>query len=192
MWFQVIEAGVRVPLYSCIVAMDLALHLGQMTGLCMQTELQQLHFLLMARMLSLGRMTQPHTTAHIWDTVSGNEVVPPFRGHSDAVFSVVFSADCTRITSGSCENSPCASVWNATTGAEIIVLQEENYEFYGAVTFSPDGTRMATGSDNTVCIWDTVSGTLVVALEGHRGDAPRSYHLGPPAARLVNSRQLDR
>ena len=60
MWFQVIEAGVRVPLYSCIVVMDLALHLGQMTGLCMQTELQQLHFLLTARMLSLGRMTQPH------------------------------------------------------------------------------------------------------------------------------------
>lgn len=36
-----------------------------------------------------------------------------------------------------------------------------------SVAFSPDGTRVVSGSDNTVRVWDSSNGDILITLEGH-------------------------
>jgi WD40 repeat protein len=86
-------------------------------------------------------------------------------GHENAVRSVAFSPDGTRLATGSHDNT--ARLWDVTTGNELAVLKGHEREIE-SVAFSPDGTRLATGShDNTARLWDVTTGNELAVLKGH-------------------------
>ena len=69
-----------------------------------------------------GGWTQPtanaqvkdDNTVRVWDAHTGKSMMEPLRGHEHLVRSVAFSADGTRIVSGSDDNT--IRVWDANTG----------------------------------------------------------------------------
>ncbi|KAJ7789990.1 hypothetical protein B0H13DRAFT_2521561 [Mycena leptocephala] len=83
------------------------------------------------------------------------------------VLSVAFSADGTRIASGSGDNT--IRVWEAATGQPVGEPLAGHTNGVTSVAFSPDGTRIASGShDNTIRVWDAATGQPVSEpLAGH-------------------------
>lgn len=72
--------------------------------------------------------------------------------HTDGVNSASFSADGSRIVTGS--RDAMAKEWDAKSGAEILTLKGHSGAVQSA-SFSPDGSRIVTGSnDGTAKIWD--------------------------------------
>ena len=81
----------------------------------------------------------------------------PLRGHEDRVYSVAFSADGTRIVSGSHDNT--LRLWDAKTGQPIGEPLRGHEGPVHSVAFSADGTRIVSGShDNTLRLWDAKTG----------------------------------
>ena len=66
-----------------------------------------------------------------------------------------FSADGTRIASGSADKS--VKVWDAATGEAVLTLEGHSGRVT-SVCFSADGTRIASGSaDKSVKVWDAAT-----------------------------------
>ena len=87
--------------------------------------------------------------------------------HQDSVTSVGFSADGTRVVTGSEDNT--ARVWDATTGAPVTPALKHR-DWVSSVGFSGDGTRVVTGSwDNTARVWDATTGAPVTPALKHEG-----------------------
>jgi WD40 repeat protein len=83
-------------------------------------------------------------------------------GHTDAINSVDFSTDGTRIVSGSADRT--ARVWNAASGELLHELKHDGS--VSRVTFSPDGLRILTASGGgTVHVWDAASGKQLRELK---------------------------
>jgi serine/threonine protein kinase len=79
-------------------------------------------------------------TLILWDVEGGNEV-RRFRGHTDRVWAVAFSADGRRMASGGADG--VLRVWEFWTGASV---RAENFrQTIRAVAVSPDGQTVLTG-----------------------------------------------
>ena len=120
------------------------------------------------------------TTIKVWDAATGAETrALTFRGHTDGVSSVAFSADENQVASESGDET--VRVWNVATGQETLKLMGHNeqagstYEHrQGGIhlAFSPDGRQIVSGScwdGGRLNVWDSATGHEILAF---KGDAP--------------------
>ncbi len=88
-----------------------------------------------------------------------------FEGHTDGVYSGVFSPDGKLALSGSRDNT--VILWDVATG-DIVRTFEGHEDRVHSVAFSPDGKTALSGSrDNTVILWDVATGEQLHRFEGH-------------------------
>ncbi|PQE16116.1 hypothetical protein CJF30_00011140 [Rutstroemia sp. NJR-2017a BBW] len=109
-------------------------------------------------------------TVRLWDTATGQQILPPLEGHSSWVNSVAFSTDGKQIVSGSSDRT--VRLWDTATGKPILPPLEGHTGWVNSVAFSPDGTQIVSGSyDQTVRLWDAATGKPILPLlEGHTGE----------------------
>jgi WD40 repeat protein len=100
-----------------------------------------------------------------YDLSTGEEVIPPLRGHTHWVEAVALSGDGRHALSGSWDQT--LRWWDLETGNCLRTL--EGHTHWGeAVALSGDGRRALSGSiDKTLRWWDLESGRCLHTLEGH-------------------------
>jgi WD40 repeat protein len=114
------------------------------------------------RFLSVGMYG---TMLELRDAATGR-VIRPFRGHTDFVVSVAFSADGKRLLSGSWDKT--LTLWDTAAGRPIRTFQG-HVGMVNSVAFSLDGKRIVSGSyDTTIRIWDASTGHNIDTLIGGR------------------------
>jgi small GTP-binding protein len=105
-------------------------------------------------------------TVRLWDMETGR-CLKVFRGHTDTIWTVSWSANHCRALSGSVDNT--ARVWDVETGRCLRVLEGHTGNVLG-VALSADGRHALSGSsDNTVALWNVETGKRLRILEGHTG-----------------------
>jgi WD40 repeat protein len=83
-------------------------------------------------------------------------------GHTDFLFSVIFSPDGSTIASSSADQT--IRLWDVSTGKCLKVLKGHRGTVTKAI-FSPDGRLLASSSyDQTIHLWDVVTGQIVQTL----------------------------
>lgn len=122
-------------------------------------------------------------------------------GHKDAIASVAFSPDGTRLASA-CARPPSLSrpsppahlvaasdqtvrVWSLETFKEVVTVTGHK----GGVSdcaWSPDSLQLATAADDqSVCLWEAATGRLIRRLEGHK-DYVVCVNFNPAGTHLVS------
>jgi WD40 repeat protein len=87
-----------------------------------------------------------------------------FQGHTNWVFTVVYSPDESRLASASADGT--VRIWDVATGECLQILPHEHWVI--RVLFTPDGRQaIVSGMSSTIQIWDTSSGQLIRTLSGH-------------------------
>lgn len=97
-------------------------------------------------------------TIRIWNFLSGLEILT-LQGHSNMVTSATFSPDGKRIISTSEDNT--IRIWDVKTGKETMIIQD--YAF--RATFSPDNNYLLSISNNSIKIYDALSGIEITTIE---------------------------
>ena len=85
-------------------------------------------------------------------------------GHTDAIFSLSFSPDSTRLVSGGADKS--IRLWNPTEGTLLKKVYNAHKIYYiSAVAHSPNGNLIASGSaESMIKIWDAKTLNLKFAI----------------------------
>ncbi|BCL36188.1 hypothetical protein NSMS1_26350 [Nostoc sp. MS1] len=106
------------------------------------------------------------------------------EGHSNSVYSVVFSPDGKTLASASADKT--IKLWNRDTGKLISTL-EGHSDSVISVVFSPDGKTLASASaDKTIKLWNRDTGKLISTLEGH-SNSVRSVVFSPDGKTLASA-----
>ncbi len=100
----------------------------------------------------------------LWDVATGQMIQEWKERHSDAVLSLDFSADGTRLASGGADK--IARVTELASGKVVNIFEGHTHHVLG-VSFRSDGRILATaGADGTVVVWDMLSGERKKKVEG--------------------------
>lgn len=110
----------------------------------------------------------------LWNAETGERVERSFgsgngadQSHTDAVLSVEFSRDGSKLLTSSYDGT--ARLWDVTNGEQIRPLIGHSNWVWDA-SFSPDGQWIVTASqDGTAIVWDTVTGEPNAPFTGHDG-----------------------
>jgi len=91
----------------------------------------------------------------ILNAITGVQVAV-LSGHTDRVYSLVFSPDGASVVSGSSDKT--IKLWDMQTSGVVKTFQGHTGSVY-SVSISPDCTTIASGSgDRTICLWDVQTG----------------------------------
>ena len=121
-------------------------------------------------------------TMRRWNVASG-ELLQVYRGHTAGIERMAISPDGQQLVSGGAYPDNTARLWNRETGESRVLRGHQNR--IHAVAFSHDGGRVATGSaDQTVRLWDGITGQLIAVLRGH------TNHIGHVVFNSAGSRLL--
>ena len=109
----------------------------------------------------------------------------PLTGHTDAVLSVAFSPDGTRIVSGSADNT--VRVWDADTGQPIGAAADRPHRHGVQCGVQPRRhAHRLRQRRQTVRLWDADTGQPIgTPLTGHTG-AVTSVAFSPDGTRIVS------
>ncbi|HZM22178.1 MAG TPA: hypothetical protein VFC02_10560, partial [Anaerolineales bacterium] len=104
--------------------------------------------------------------------VQASRIELTLRGHTDVIWSAVFSPDGTQIATAAADGT--AKIWDATTGKELLSVKGSTYDigsergFVWYAAFSPNGKLLATaGGDGIARIWNAITGEEILTLSGH-------------------------
>ena len=131
--------------------------------------------------------------ASLLDAKRTNSEQNQLKEHMSDVTSVAFSLDGKKLVSGGEDST--VRLWNAITGESIGNPLIGHEDVVNSVAFSPDGKKLVSGSgwmtmgsgkDNTVRIWDAITGEPIGnPLTGHESDV-NSVAFSPDSERLVS------
>jgi WD40 repeat protein/transcriptional regulator with XRE-family HTH domain len=138
---------------------------------------------------TINQTVLPEAEEALHRAIQASRVELTLRGHTDVLWSAVFSQDGTKIATASADGT--AKVWDAASGEELLSVKgstdgdfsEGSYVWYA--TLSSDGKYLATaGGDHITRIWDALTGEQLLALKGHSDEV---YHIefSPDGSRLV-------
>lgn len=129
----------------------------------------------------------------VWDARTGDTLFA-YQGHvggnsSFSVLTVAWSPDGKRLASGGGPDNR-VHVWDASTGGNVLYYQG-NQNSVNRVAWSLDGKRLASaGGDQTVRIWDTNTGDILLTYRGHvdnNSGGLSSVAWSPDGKRLASS-----
>ena len=129
----------------------------------------------------INHTVMPEAEDALHRAVQTSRIELTLRGHTDEVWSAVFSPDGTKVATASADGT--ARIWDATTGKELLTVKGSGIVWHAM--FSPDGKLLATaGKDRTAHIWDATTGQKVLDLIGHTADV---FHIefSPDGSRLA-------
>jgi len=114
-----------------------------------------------------------------FDATSGRELMT-FLGHEAPVLSISFGPEGQRIVSSSMDGA--VRVWNEAIKRDYMTLPSSHH-----AAFSPDNKRLVSAgmNDNTIKVFDVVTGTEVMTLCGHSGRV-WSVAFRPDGERIVS------
>ncbi|MEW2558571.1 nSTAND1 domain-containing NTPase, partial [Streptomyces griseorubiginosus] len=111
--------------------------------------------------LTLAAAVSDDQTAHLWDVTTGR-LLTNYVGHTDNVYSVVFSPDGRTLATASFDHT--ARLWDVTTGHLLHTLTGHT-DWVNIAVFSPDGHTLGTASgDGTARLWNIATGHLLHTL----------------------------
>ncbi|MEX2139794.1 MAG: WD40 repeat domain-containing protein [Pirellulales bacterium] len=100
-------------------------------------------------------------SARLWDVTSGKELMR-FEGHKAYIHTVEFSPDGKRILTAGRDST--ARLWDSDTGQQLFVFRGITY-LPPAATMNSDGRSILGLTEDSVTVWDAVSGKTVCRLE---------------------------
>ena len=111
-------------------------------------------------------------SVRLYDFASG-KLDSLLKGHDDVVLALAFSANSTRLISGSADKT--GIIWDLAKRQQIHRLSGHT-EMITAVSFGPDGARVITASgDETLRLWGATNGQLIAEMTEHRKLLPANW-----------------
>ena len=109
------------------------------------------------------------------------------HGHRQWVEAVAFSKDGNTLLSGGGTADARGEVRFWQTAGPGWIVPDAHKKVISCAAWSPDGKTLATGSnDNTIILWDALTGKPKATLEGHEGPV-RSLAFRPDGKMLASS-----